>query len=86
MPFNVVIVNESNIVNISDSDLIEGLTAFRENLKFLVEEGIIISMNEFAKVKMTVRILEKELSRRNQERLLVRQHGRFTIYSRKTNG
>jgi hypothetical protein len=60
--------------------------AFRENLRFLTEEGIIVSMAEFAKVKKAVRILEKELLRRNKERLSIRKQGRFTVYSRKDNG
>ena len=79
-------MNESDILKISDKDLVNGLMAFRENLRFLTEEGIIVSMAEFAKVKKAVRILEKELLRRNKERLSIRKQGRFTVYSRKDNG
>lgn len=79
-------MSESDVSKISDEDLVSGLAAFKENLKYLAEEGIIVSMNEFVKVKSAVKILEKELIRRNKERLTIKKHGRFTIYSRKDNG
>jgi hypothetical protein len=80
---NVIIVKGNELVGITDDQLFESLELFRDNLRFLVEHSIIVSMEEFTKVKKRVSILENELRRRNKTRLKVDKIGRFIVYSRK---
>ena len=79
-------LTSNDLVKVTDDDFFEILEAFRENLKFLKEEGLIISMREFTKVKLAVQILEQELSHRNKTKLKMEKRGRFIIFSRKKDG